>query len=769
MPAPVSIPFDSSSRRLAVYGYLAPLLAGRRVLEIGAGAGAGAVRLHGLGAAEVVGVDADARAITRARAAAAGTPGDAVTFRVLERRTFEEVGEFDLVVLPDGAELLGPGASLTPATLQRLCGPGGQVALLVQSADHAGDVAPAGAGYYEVVAALQGAFPSVRMFGVTPFAAFGLTEFAETPAGLRIDGGLVEEAGEQPTHYLAVAGPEDDFDLGYALMQVAAVTDQASQAELAVAGGVGASAASAASDPELRRRLAEAEGKCEGLLRVSRAQTEEIEELRARLRRGAESREELDQEMGRLRRALAEADASVLDLTRRTTQEMASLAQRITAGLRPEAAPAEARGDGVPVARLREELRRREEELAAAESALSERDERVAALEAEKQDLDWRLAAALAAPARAVTSREAVGRGPSDDGAAQRQRELALEQYRQAAAAHLDEVGRLREALAEQSTLVAELEESLSASGRRLAAALDETERLRRHTAEIEEGDRARRSRLAEVEGTLLRLQRQTAMAARADNGHADNGHAGAASNPALLAEWERRLAAAHDDGERRVELVQRQAQGAIAESEAKVAALTEKLAALASQLREADGQRDEAERRWADAVERTVGLERALVQNAADRGAGDALPASEPAPEFADEALAFDRAPLGIADGPRLEAAMREVSRLREILERSEEQLWETKGQLLLDRERMAVLEHQLAEGPSEPIMTEAAHQSIMNAVYKELAALEYGVRAEIARLERIEKTVDGWRAPDVDEGGEDDGEASSAEGGVR
>jgi hypothetical protein len=33
------------------------------------------------------------------------------------------------------------------------------------------------------------------------------------------------------------------------------------------------------------------------------------------------------------------------------------------------------------------------------------------------------------------------------------------------------------------------------------------------------------------------------------------------------------------------------------------------------------------------------------------------------------------------------------------------------------------------------------------MNAVYKELAALEYGVRAEIARLERIEKTVDGWR----------------------
>ena len=40
----------------------------------------------------------------------------------------------------------------------------------------------------------------------------------------------------------------------------------------------------------LRQQLAEAEGKAEGMLRVSRAQAEEIQELQARLQRGAESR-----------------------------------------------------------------------------------------------------------------------------------------------------------------------------------------------------------------------------------------------------------------------------------------------------------------------------------------------------------------------------------------------------------------------------------------------------------------------------------------------
>jgi hypothetical protein len=173
------------------------------------------------------------------------------------------------------------------------------------------------------------------MFGVTPFAAYGVAEFSEATSGLRIDGGLVEESAEQPTHYLAVAGPDDGVELGYALVQIP-VELQGQTPEgrdvRPAAGGVPAAAdGSDVADP--RRRLAEAEGKAEGVLRVSRAQTEEIEELRARLRRAGESRAELDQEVDRLRKALAEADESVLDLTRRTREEMAALASRITAAI----------------------------------------------------------------------------------------------------------------------------------------------------------------------------------------------------------------------------------------------------------------------------------------------------------------------------------------------------------------------------------------------------------------------------------------------------
>src|SRR6185295_17665810 len=79
--------------------------------------------------------------------------------------------------------------------------------------------------------------------------------------------------------------------------------------------------------------------------------------------------------------------------TRKTTEEMTTLAQRLTAGLRQASGVAEPAGEGA-TGRLREELRRKDAELAARESALSDRDERVAALEAEKQDLVWRLEAA---------------------------------------------------------------------------------------------------------------------------------------------------------------------------------------------------------------------------------------------------------------------------------------------------------------------------------------------------------------------------------------
>ena len=48
-------PFEPLSRRLSVYGYLAPLVDGARVLEIGTGEGGGAAHLLRLGATTVVG------------------------------------------------------------------------------------------------------------------------------------------------------------------------------------------------------------------------------------------------------------------------------------------------------------------------------------------------------------------------------------------------------------------------------------------------------------------------------------------------------------------------------------------------------------------------------------------------------------------------------------------------------------------------------------------------------------------------------------------
>ena len=92
---------------------------------------------------------------------------------------------------------------------------------------------------------------------------------------------------------------------------------------------------------------------------------------------------------------------------------------------------------------------------------------RIAALESENQDLQRRLQAQQRhrrAPAAAVQGpeEEAQELPPSDPG--------RWRPYRLAAAAHLEEVNRLREALAEQSTLVSELEDALAGSSRRLQA-----------------------------------------------------------------------------------------------------------------------------------------------------------------------------------------------------------------------------------------------------------------------------------------------------------
>jgi chromosome segregation ATPase len=305
-------------------------------------------------------------------------------------------------------------------------------------------------------------------------------------------------------------------------------------------------------------------------MRVARAQGEEIEELRGRLRRAAEDRASLDAELAKLRRALAEADESVMTLTRRTAEEMSAVAARLAAGLHaPAPAPAPGRDD---LQRARQDVtetearasaaERRLEEVAAVgrerqaalddvlerlrlaeealvrerreaehlrvrvreaggqartlderESTIARRDERIAKLEGEKQDLVWRLAE-LEEKLRQTIGRAVIsdntGRAQADElDAARSARARAVEEFHRAAGAHVDEVTALRAQVAEQAALVAELEESVRAADAAATAATAEAATLRKNSKGLEEADRARRTRLAELEGKLIRLEHE--------------------------------------------------------------------------------------------------------------------------------------------------------------------------------------------------------------------------------------------------------------------
>ena len=464
-----------------------------------------AAHLARLGARNVVGSD-DSGAVGEARTR---QKENTVSFLTMTAAALEQAGPFDVVLIPEAADfLLDRGPLALPAVL-KLVAPGGRLVCVVPNGDRS-ESATAGVSYYDIVDRLSPHFPKVRMFGQTPFAAWGIAEFDEAPAELRIEPDLARAENEEPSHYLALCGHDEALSLGYALVQIPARASESPAARAPASELSEEAKAPDAALAELRHKLAEAQGQAEGLVRVSRAQSEEIEELRGRVRRTAEARAELDEEVQRLRRALLEADESVVNLTRKTADEMTILAQRLTAGLRPS--------EPLPVAGLADELKRREAELAERESALSERDDRIAALEAARQEALWRADAAEDDLGRLRTQLAELRQTPplaspvSDELLATlKSREQAIEEFQRAAAAHLDEVGRLRDALNEQSSLVAELEEDLATAEKRLADALDEVARLRQALAEIEEADRQRRSRLAELEGLMLRLEHRDA------------------------------------------------------------------------------------------------------------------------------------------------------------------------------------------------------------------------------------------------------------------
>ncbi len=389
-------------RRLTLYTYLEPLWRGRRVLEVGRPGAADLLR--SLGAAEVV-VTAEA------------DPPPA--------------GPFDVVVLAEGAAaVLRPGAV---AGWRKLLRAGGRLVVAGGNADRPG--VSGGIGYYDLQGALAAQLPAVQMLGMTPFAGIGVVEFNGAVDALRIDARLVKEP-EPPIVYVAVAGSEAVAGLGYALVQLPSG-----------GGGSGAS-----------RR--------DEVTRISDVRAEEIEELRARLRRAAEDRAALDAENARLRRAVAEADETVVKLTRRTTEEMAAVADRLAAGLR---APieAEARAAATALAEAREEADRLRVRLAEGEAraaAAEQRLEEVATRARERQTaLEDALERQRLAESDLARARRELVRVETDakSGVAQAK---ALEEKTRAVAERDDRILRLEEEKQDLAWRLAELEDKLRQS-----------------------------------------------------------------------------------------------------------------------------------------------------------------------------------------------------------------------------------------------------------------------------------------------------------------
>jgi len=610
-------------------------------------------------------------------------------------------GPFDVVILPDAANTLAPHGKLTLAAVARLLSPDGTLVLSANSSDQR-NASGAGFAYYELQEQLFTLFPVVRMFGQTPFTALGIAEFDAEVSDLRVDAELIDPESEEPTRYVALAGHSMGPTLGYALVQVP------SHAPAAVAPVISTEPRTDAASIELTRKLSEAQtqiasinsklldaqGQAEGSVRVARAQTEEIEELRARVRRAAETRLQLDEEVARLRKALGQADESVMNLTRRTADEMSALAARLSSTISapvapvvvspPAAAKSAPAADGPnsgtwrDTAVLTDRLKQREAQLAQRESALFDRDERIASLEVEKQDLLWQLEAAKSAGTGPVVVAPQTAVGPSH-----RERELeallaskdrTMEEFHRAASVHIHDVDRLRAAVAEQAAHVNELEETLAETEARLKVGVAQAEQARAALAVAQEADRNRRARLSELEGTLLRMRHEANNRPRNDD----------------------------------VELTLARKQ--ISELEAR-------LAVMEAAVRDAERGRNDAQGRWSEAVEKLTGLEQ---QSEAEREVVRHVQENvEQAARVAGE----------------------DVNRLRAALERSEDQLRKARGQLLPLRGRIAILERE-KEG------REIAERDLVRTLLDEVGAIESGLREELGRIDDLAGAVMDVRA---------------------
>jgi SAM-dependent methyltransferase len=629
---------DLLNLRLPLYAYTAPLWTGRRVLEIGCDEGDSARYLATQGAERVVVIDSDLGQIERARGRFSHPKVDYRPATDLRQMGVPDE-LFDLIIVPEGRSLVGNRNLLM--VLRRILAATGHLMIGVVAAERRTPAPADGIGYYELVDALEGHFPAVRMLGRTPFLGFGLVEFDSAADALRVDATLLEGRVERPSHYVAIAGQSPPPTLGYALVQVpfdpverllqggvpeatsargglpdevvrrleAADQDRAllsrqnaevarlsaKISQLTVEVDPTATAAAPARAELAERRLDEAEGRAvelrrrlddaltqaESAVRVSRVHGDEMNELRARLRRAAEDRLATDEELGRLRRALAEADEAVVSLTRRTAEEMTAVAQQIASGLRAAVEPdrrtraragteapaalalepssepagtaeervreaeqvvARSRAEVVELTRGLQAAEERNRVLAERAALVAERDQRIDRLEGDKRALVRRMEELETARHGQAVAAGGAGGASVAVAIAPRSvpggRDRVIAELLRAAAAHASEVNRLRASIDEQAALVIELEDSLRLAEARASAAEKEAAALRRGAKELEEADRTRRGRLAELEGKLLRLERERSTGA----GPGAGGGASSSGRDGADDAWMRRL-----------------------------------------------------------------------------------------------------------------------------------------------------------------------------------------------------------------------------------
>lgn len=356
-------------RKLPHYLYVADLIAGKQVLEVGCGSGAGARFLADHGAARVVGIDTRAGKVEHARRRYSAAN---LSFRHEDPASmeFRDHG-FDCVFVPDGAALIKRPAALRE--LRRVLAPDGYLILVAPSADRSPEAD--GLSFHEIRDGLEPLFDPVRMVAQMPLVAMSLVEYAEDDSGeVALDTSLVEwsRAPEgEVTDYMAVCGGRLDRARGFTIVQLPLRP--------------GMDVVERSMDSGLQRALAAATGRVgngtisaqiAGALHAHAELTRELERTLAEQQLyGDELREELEQTLERAdatereRRALAEK----LEVTQeelKAWRSRASVAEgeimrlRLDRGEDPSAPAGEAQAASDELAGLRAALEQARGELA---------------------------------------------------------------------------------------------------------------------------------------------------------------------------------------------------------------------------------------------------------------------------------------------------------------------------------------------------------------------------------------------------------------------